>query len=180
MIDRYGGEAILPWVDAGTQGMIQMTSLDQRFFARLGASRQTGSLCGATAGAGLAATYGGRKSADPMDVRFSKLVILWATNTRLTNRHLWPFIEEARANGAQVVVIDPIRTMTADSADWFIQPLPGTDVALMLAVMHVLIRDDLIDHDYVDRYATGFDELKAQGGGMGPGAGGPGLRCRAR
>ena len=159
VIDDHGGEAVLPWVDAGTQGMVQMTSLDQRFFARLGASRQTGSLCGATAGAGLAATYGGRKSADPMDVRFAKLVILWATNTRLTNRHLWPFIEEARANGAQVVVIDPIRTMTADSADWFIQPLPGTDVALMLAVMHVLIRDDLIDHDYVRRYATGFQEL---------------------
>jgi anaerobic selenocysteine-containing dehydrogenase len=159
VIDRYGGEAILPWVDAGTQGMIQMTSLDQRFFARLGASQQTGSLCGATAGAGLAATYGSRKSADPMDVRFSKLIVLWATNTRLTNRHLWPFIEQARANGAQVVVIDPIRTMTADSADWFIQPLPGTDVALMLGVMHVLIRDDLIDHDYVERYASGFAEL---------------------
>ena len=162
VIDQYGGEAILPWWDAGTQGLIQMSSLDERFFARLGASQQTGSLCGATAGAGLAATYGTRKSADPMDVRFSKLVILWATNTRLTNRHLWPFIEEARANGATVVVIDPIRTMTADSADWFIQPLPGTDVALMLAVMHVLIRDDLIDHDYVDRYASGFDELKAR------------------
>ena len=159
VIDRFGGEAILPWVDAGTQGMIQMTSLDQIFFARLGASRQTGSLCGATAGAGLAATYGTRRSADPMDVRFSKLVVLWATNTRLTNRHLWPFIEEARANGAQVVVIDPIRTMTAESADWFIQPLPGTDVALMLGIMHVLIRDDLIDHDYVDRHASGFTEL---------------------
>jgi anaerobic selenocysteine-containing dehydrogenase len=162
VIDQHGGEAILPWGDAGTQGMIQMTSLDQRFFARLGASRQSGSLCGATAGAGLAATYGGRKSADPMDVRFSKFIVLWATNTRLTNRHLWPFIEEARANGAQVVVIDPIRTMTADSADWFIQPLPGTDVAFMLAVMHVLIRDDLIDHEYVQRYATGYDELKAR------------------
>ena len=94
-----------------------------------------------------------------MDVRFSKLVVLWATNTRLTNRHLWPFIEEARANGAQVVVIDPIRTMTAESADWFIQPLPGTDVALMLGIMHVLIRDDLIDHDYVERHASGFTEL---------------------
>ena len=168
VIDRYGGEAILPWVDAGTQGMIQMTSLDQRFFARLGASRQTGSLCGATAGAGLAATYGSRKSADPMDVRFSKLVVLWATNTRLTNRHLWPFVEEARANGAQVVVVDPIRTMTADSADWFIQPLPGTDVALMLGVMHVLIRDDLIDHDYVERYASGFDELRERVAGWDP------------
>ncbi|MGH8911762.1 MAG: molybdopterin-containing oxidoreductase family protein, partial [Acidimicrobiia bacterium] len=164
----HGGEAVVPWFDAGTQGLIQMTSLDRRFFARLGASRQTGSLCGATAGAGLTATYGSRKSADPMDVRFSKFIVLWGTNTRLTNRHLWPFIEQARADGAQVVVIDPIRTMTADSADWFIQPLPGTDVALMLAVMHVLVRDDLVDRDYVDRFAAGYDELVERVAGWTP------------
>ncbi len=91
------------------------------------------------------------RGADPTDVRCSKLVLLWGTNTKLTNRHLWPFIEEARAGGATVVVIDPIRTATAEAADWFVQPLPGTDVALMLAMMHVLVRDDLIDHEYVDR-----------------------------
>ena len=160
----YGGESILPWWDAGTQGLIQMSSLDRRFFARLGASRLTGSLCGATAKAGLAATYGSGKSADPMDVRFSKLIVLWGTNTRLTNRHLWPFIEEGRAAGAEVVVIDPIRTITAGSADWFIQPLPGTDVAFMLAVMNVLIRDDLVDQDYVDRHALGFEDLATRVG----------------
>jgi anaerobic selenocysteine-containing dehydrogenase len=86
-------------------------------------------------------------------------VILWGTNTRLTNRHLWPFVEEARAKGARVVVIDPIRTITAGSADWFIQPLPGTDVALMLAVMHVLVRDDLIDREYVQKHSVGFEQL---------------------
>lgn len=159
VIAMYGGESVLPWWDAGTQGLIQMSSLDRRFFARLGASRLTGSLCGGTAKAGLAATYGSGKSADPMDVRFSKFIVLWGTNTRLTNRHLWPFIEEARAAGAEVVVIDPIRTITAGSADWFIQPLPGTDVAFMLAVMNVLIRDDLVDQDYVDRHALGYDDL---------------------
>ena len=84
-----------------------------------------------------------------MELRHSQLIILWGTNTKLTNRHLWPTIEAARADGAQVVVIDPIRTMTADDADWFIQPLPGTDIALMLAMMHVLIRDGL------DRPASG-------------------------
>src|SRR3970282_699419 len=94
-----------------------------------------------------------------MDVRFADLVILWGTNTRLTNRHLWPFVEEARAKGARVVVIDPIRTITAGSADWFIQPLPGTDVALMLAVMHVLVRDDLIDREYVQKHSVGFEQL---------------------
>ena len=159
IIAEQGGEAILPWGDAGTQGLVQMSFLDRVFFARLGASRQIDSLCGAGAGAGVAATYGDGRSADPMDVRFSDLVILWGTNTRLTNRHLWPFVEEARANGARVVVIDPIRTITARSADWFIQPLPGTDVALMLAVMHVLVRDDLIDREYVQTHSVGFEQL---------------------
>ena len=159
VIATHGGESILPWWDAGTQGLIQMSSLDRRFFARLGASRLTGSLCGATAKAGLAATYGSGKSADPMDVRFAKFIVLWGTNTRLTNRHLWPFIEEARKKGAEVVVIDPIRTMTAGSADWFIQPLPGTDVALMLATMNVLVTDGLVDREYVDRHANGYDDL---------------------
>jgi anaerobic selenocysteine-containing dehydrogenase len=159
IIAEQGGEAILPWGDAGTQGLVQMSFLDRLFFARLGASRQIDSLCGAGAGAGVAATYGDGRSADPMDVRFADLVILWGTNTRLTNRHLWPFVEEARAKGAQVVVIDPIRTITAGSADWFIQPLPGTDVALMLAVMHVLVRDDLIDREYVQEHSVGFEQL---------------------
>ena len=159
IVDEHGGESVLPWSDAGTQGLLQMSLLDRYFFARLGASRQVDSLCGAGAGAGLATTYGDGRSADPMDVRFAELVILWATNTRLTNRHLWPFVEEARAAGARVVVIDPIRTITAGSADWFIQPLPGTDVALMLALMHVLIRDDLIDHDYVQAHSVGFEQL---------------------
>jgi anaerobic selenocysteine-containing dehydrogenase len=94
-----------------------------------------------------------------MDVRHAKLILLWGTNTRLTNRHLWPFIEEARSSGARVVVIDPIRTLTAQAADEFIQPLPGTDVALMLAMMHILIRDGLIDEEYIGQYTEGFEEL---------------------
>jgi anaerobic selenocysteine-containing dehydrogenase len=161
VVAEHGGEAIYPWWDAGTQGAVQMSSLDRRFFANLGASQLTGSVCGATARAGLATTYGSGLSADPTDVRFAKFIVLWATNTRLTNRHLWPFVDEARRNGAQVVVIDPIKTITAGSADWHIQPLPGTDVALMLAVAHVLIRDDLIDHDFVNSHANGFEELAA-------------------
>lgn len=162
VLEKYGGEAILPWWDAGTQGLIQMSSLDRRFFARLGASRLTGSLCGATAKAGVISTYGSGRSADPMDIRFAKFIVLWGTNTRLTNRHLWHFIEEARTNGAQVVSIDPVRTITAGSSDWFIQPLPGTDVALMLAMMNVLIHEDLVDRDYVDRHSLGFGQLAAR------------------
>jgi anaerobic selenocysteine-containing dehydrogenase len=159
VIDRHGGEAILPWYSAGTQGLINLSSLDRRFFNALGATRLTGSLCGATAGAGTASTYGSGRAADPTSIRYAKLAVLWGTNTRLTNRHLWPFVEEARAAGATVVVVDPMKTITAESADWFIQPRPGTDVALMLGMMHVLIRDDLLDHAYIESYSTGFDRL---------------------
>lgn len=159
IVRRHGGEAVLPWWDAGTQGLLQMSSLDKRFFAKLGATRLTGSLCGGVASAGTASTNGTARAADPTDVRFAQLALLWGTNTRLTNRHLWPFVEEARANGATVVVIDPVRTMTAEAVDWFVQPLPGTDVALMLGLMHVLVRDDLIDHDYVERHTVGFGRL---------------------
>ena len=81
-------------------------------------------------GAGTSEIYGDGRGMDPTDVRLSRLIVLWGTNTRMTNRHLWPFVEEARARGANVVVVDPLRTITAESADWFVQPLPGTDVAL--------------------------------------------------
>lgn len=162
IITDHGGESIARWSSAGTQGMIQCTALDRIFFARLGASQPVGSVCGLAAREGFSATYGGGKGADPMDIEHSKLIILWGTNTRLTNRHLWPFITKAKRNGARVVVIDCMRTMTADAADQFIQPLPGTDVALILSVAHVIIRDGLIDRDYVEQHTEGFDRFAAE------------------
>lgn len=161
LVDEHGGETVLPNFSAGTQGLIQMSCLDRPFFAGLGASRIVGSVCGAAAGAGFAATYGSGRCADPTELRHADLVLLWGTNTRLTNRHLWPVVEGARARGARIVVIDPMRTLTADGADWFLQPLPGTDTALVLGMLHVLVRDDLVDHDYVERHTTGFGELAA-------------------
>jgi anaerobic selenocysteine-containing dehydrogenase len=160
IIATDGAGAIVPFTSAGNQGLLALFFGD-RLWNHLGVARLTGALCGLTAGAGLAATYGSGRGLDPSEMRHSKLIILWGTNTRLTNRHLWPTVEAARAEGAEVVVIDPIRTITADAADWFIQPLPGTDVALMLAVMHVLVRDDLVDHEWVAAHTVGFDELAA-------------------
>lgn len=160
ILDADGPGAILPFISAGNQSALAIL-FPERFWNRLGAIELTGALCGAVAGAGSASTLGTGKALDPTELRHSKLILLWGTNTRLTNRHLWPTIEAARADGAQVVVIDPIRTITADSADWFVQPLPGTDVALMLAMMHVLIRDGLVDTDWVATHTIGFDQLEA-------------------
>lgn len=167
IIAEHGAEAIVPYVSAGNQSLLALFFGD-RFWHHLGATRITGSLCGAVAGAGSATTNGTGKGIDPSEVVHSRLIILWGTNTRLTNRHLWPFVEQARAEGAQVVVIDPLRTITAESADWFLQPLPGTDVALMLAMMHVLVRDDLVDHDWVAAHTVGFDDLATHVAGCTP------------
>jgi len=159
--ETYGGEAILPWWSAGTQGLIQNAGTSNALFALLGTSTQYGSVCGAASGTGMASVYGAGLGTDPLQAEHADQIILWGTNTRLTNRHLWPTIEAAKQRGAKVIVIDPIRTITADKADMHLQPLPGTDVALILAIINVLIADDLIDHDYVDAHALGFDELAA-------------------
>ena len=160
IIATDGPEAIMPYTSAGNQSLLAL-GFPNRFWNRMGATRLVHALCGATAGAGAFMTNGTGKALDPQELRHSRLIILWGTNTRLTNRHLWPTIEAARDHGARVVVIDPIRTVTADAADWFLQPLPGTDVALMLAMMHVLHRDQLIDHEWVTAHTSGFAELAA-------------------
>lgn len=93
---------------------------------------------------------------------YAKYIIVWAMNMMNTNLHAWPFILEARKKGAKVVVIDPIRTRTAKKADWHIRIRPGTDAALALGMMNVIIAEDLVDHDYVAKYTLGFEELEAR------------------
>ncbi|MET0461486.1 MAG: molybdopterin-dependent oxidoreductase, partial [Ilumatobacteraceae bacterium] len=161
VIERHGPEAILPYSDAGNQSLLSMMGMDGRFFHHLGASRLLRAICGPTVGHGVRMTNGSGLSLDSLELRHSRLILLWGTNTRLTNRHLWPTIEAARDAGARIVVIDPIRTLTAEAADQFVQPLPGTDIALMLAMAHVLIRDGLVDQPWVDEHVLGFAELAA-------------------
>ncbi len=160
-IARSGSESIMGLWDAGNQSLISMHA-HERFLASLGASRMVDNVCGQAAGIGWAATYGTGEGADPMSVRHAKCIVLWGTNTKMTNRHLWSFIEEARSNGATVICIDPLRTITASEADLFVQPLPGTDIALMLGLIHLWVRDGRVDHDYVAQHANGFDELAAE------------------
>ena len=140
--------------------MVQSGSIDRRFFARLGATRLVRAICGSTAADGVAAAQGTGLGMDAEDIVHSRLIVLWGTNTIVTNLHLWPFIQEARGQGARVVVIDPLRTRTAQSADWHVRPMPGTDEALALGLMHVIVEEGLLDADYVERHTTGFAELR--------------------
>ena len=85
--------------------------------------------------------------------------MLWGTNTIVTNLHFWPLVREAQRRGAKIVVVDPIRTRTAEAADWHVQIKPASDAALALAMMHVMIRDGLVDHEYVSQHAIGYEAL---------------------
>ncbi|MBV9339807.1 MAG: molybdopterin-dependent oxidoreductase [Acidobacteria bacterium] len=160
IIGQFGSEAILPYSYGGTLGKLNFASMDRRFFHRLGASQLARNICSEAGGAGVRSVYGVNMGTEPEQFRHSRYIIAWAANIHGNNVHLWPFIEEARRKGAKLVVIDPYRTRTAACADWHLAINPGTDVALALGMMHIIIRDKLYDADYVARYALGFDELR--------------------
>jgi anaerobic selenocysteine-containing dehydrogenase len=159
IIREDGPTAILPYSYFGTEGMLQAGSIDYRLWSRLGVSRLDRNICGSAGNEGLKATIGTALGILPEDIVHSRYILLWGSNPVNTNPHLWPFIEEARRRGARLVVIDPLKTGSTEKADWHLQPLPGTDAALALGMMHVIVAESLHDADYVGQYTVGFDKL---------------------
>jgi anaerobic selenocysteine-containing dehydrogenase len=154
----HGPEAILPYHYAGHMGLIQRNA-GEAFFHKLGASRLLGSICGPAATAGFKATLGLGPSTDIESAVHSDFIIIWGSNSLTTNVHAWPIFKEARDKGAKLAVIDPYRNRTAKAADIHLMPRPGTDAALALGIMQVLIDVDLIDRDYLAKHAVGLDEM---------------------
>ncbi len=158
--DESGPEAILPYSYAGNMGVLSYSGMAHRFFYRLGASQLDRTICASAGGAGMQTVIGRNIGTEPQQFRDSKYIIAWGANIHATNVHLWPFIEEARRQGARLVVIDPYKTRTARTADWYLPINPGTDVALALAMMHVIIGEKLYDAGYVSKYTLGFEQLR--------------------
>ncbi|MGH8687367.1 MAG: molybdopterin-containing oxidoreductase family protein [Burkholderiales bacterium] len=152
-------QTILPLSYAGTMGMVQFSSMDRRFFHRLGASLLDRTLCSTAGKAGIKATLGGSVGMDPERFDEARLILLWGANPVVSNLHLWSRVQEAKRRGAKIVAIDPYRSLSAEKCTQHIALLPGTDGALALAMMHVLIAEDLIDRDYIARHTLGFDAL---------------------
>jgi anaerobic selenocysteine-containing dehydrogenase len=158
---EFGPESVLPYSYAGTIGQLGYGSMDRRFFHRLGASQLARTICAEAGGTALKAVYGVKLGTVPQDFAHAGLVIAWGANIHGNNVHLWPFIEEARRKGARLVVIDPYRTRTAALADEHLAINPGTDAALALGLMHVILSMGLEDREYVAACTNGFEELKA-------------------
>ena len=158
----HGPQAILPYSYAGTMGLLQGSSMDRRFFHALGASRLDRTICATAGKVGMMMTVGASIGADAEGIPGCDLVLLWGTNTLTSNPHLWPYVTQARARGARVIAIDPLRTRTAEQCDEWLAIRPGTDAALALAMMHVLFADGLQDDDYLERYTLGAEALRAR------------------
>ena len=156
----YGPESILPYSYAGTIGQLGYGSMDRRFFHRLGATQLERTICSTAGGAALTSVYGIKLGTPTEDFARAGLIIAWGANVHGNNIHLWPFIEQARHDGARLVVIDPYRTRTAALADEHLAIRPGTDTALALSLMHVIFSQGLEDRDYIERCTTGFVELR--------------------
>jgi anaerobic selenocysteine-containing dehydrogenase len=155
-----GPQVILPYSYAGTMGKLQGSSLDRRFFHRLGASLLDRTICATAGAAGCDVTLGTRAHLDPEAVIHSRYIINWGSNTSVTNMHLWAIMHRARKAGAKIVTIDPFRCKTAERSDWWIPIRPGTDAALALGLMHIIWRDSLQDDDYLNHYCLGSSQLR--------------------
>jgi anaerobic selenocysteine-containing dehydrogenase len=162
IIREYGAQAIMPYSYLGNQGIVQGLNVGDPFFNKLGATVCERTFCGSGSSTAWLMTMGPTGGLDPESFVHSKYMVIWGCNSVSTNLHHWHIIHEAQKKGVKLVVIDTYKSLTAKQADWHIMPKPGTDGALAMALINTLIEQDLLDHDYIEKYTLGFEELKAR------------------
>jgi anaerobic selenocysteine-containing dehydrogenase len=160
VVREHGSEAVLPYSYAGTMGILNGSGMDRRFFHRLGASRLDRTICSSAGGEALMLSQGARLGIEPEQFAEAKLIIAWGANVLGTNVHLWPWIVEARRKGAKFYTIDPVKNRTGRAADKHFAIHPGSDLALALGLIHVILRDGLEDRRYVAEHTNGFSDLE--------------------
>jgi anaerobic selenocysteine-containing dehydrogenase len=159
-IAARNAEAIVPYSYAGTMGLLQGESISARFFHRLGASLLDRTICSSAGGEALTATYGAKVGMHVEHYAESRLILIWGSNSIASNLHFWTYAQAAKRAGAKLICIDPRNTETADKCHQHIALLPGTDGALALGVMHELMANEWLDHDYIERHTEGWPALR--------------------
>lgn len=163
IIDTYGSEAIQPFNYSGTMGMIGYWGMDNRFWNKMEAARLEMSICVHAAYWAHIHTYGSANGADiAIASKEAEVIILWGYNPVSTGVHAMPFIREAKERGCKIIAIDPRQTRTTWIADWHVQPKPGTDGALALGMMKVIVDHGVHDQDFLEQKTRGWQELLEQ------------------
>lgn len=160
VIDNYGSEAIQPFNFSGTLGQIGYWTMDNRFWNKLGAARLEMSICIHAAYWACVHTYGSANGPDlAMASEEAEVIIVWGANLVSTGVHAMPFIREAQERGCEIIVIDPRVNRTSWMADWHVQPKPGTDAALALGMMKIIVDNELHDQAFLEKHTRGWQEL---------------------
>jgi anaerobic selenocysteine-containing dehydrogenase len=159
VIAAHGAEAVQPFSYSGTLGMLGFLGMGERFFNKMGAARLERTICTAAGAAAEMHTFGRVGDANIEDLPQMDVVILWGTNLVSTGVHAMPFVNAARDNGAKIIAIDPRVTRTTAFADWHIQPRPGTDAALALGMMKIIVECGLHDLDFLRAHTVGWEKL---------------------
>ena len=160
LIDKCGPESIMPYSYGGTEGIINKSSMDRRLFNKIGATALDRTICSAAGSLGYQLSYGVSKGVNPLDSVNSKLIIFWGINALETNMHQSVIADAARKNGAKIIAIDVHRNKTAKWADDFYMLLPGSDGALAMGIAHIILRDNLENKAFLEKYSFGFDEFR--------------------
>jgi anaerobic selenocysteine-containing dehydrogenase len=159
VIEDYGSSAILYYQGFGARTALQ--AMNMRFFNLLGGVTTTyGTVCGGIGHTAMEMDFGAKMSHDPLDHLNSNFIIIWGRNPAVTDVHLWRILKKAKRNRTKLVVIDPVKTKTAKHADVFIQPTPGSDYYLAMALAKIILENNLVDHDFIDNYTKNFDSYK--------------------
>jgi anaerobic selenocysteine-containing dehydrogenase len=153
-------QAILPYSYCGTMGLVQGEAMAMRFFNKLGASFLDRTVCATAGFTGYKYTIGGSIGTDVEQFQDARLILIWGGNPIASNLHFWMRVQEAKRRGAKLIAIDPYRSLTAEKCHQHIALMPGTDSALALGMMHVLVKENLLDHDYIAQHTLGFAQLK--------------------
>lgn len=162
VVAEYGPEAVQPYNYSGTLGIVGFSGMGDRFFNKMGAARLAGTICTAAGRAASLSMTGLANEANIEDIPKMEVVILWATNLVTTGIHAMPFLDEARANGAKIIAIDPRPTRTTAYADWHVQPRPGTDAALALGMLKIIVDRGLHDEAFLRSQTLGWERLVAE------------------
>jgi len=159
VVRQFGGEAILPFVYAGNMGAVNRFA-GYPLFHKIGTSRLIETICSTAASAGWVSQCGDITGTPPETAAESDVIVIWGSNTKVTNMHFWPYVVSAKKNGARLVVIDPYRNITASSADTHIKVNPGGDSALAMAVLKNLIEKEKLDYTFIKERTKGFETLE--------------------
>ena len=156
--ENYGSHSIMFYAASGMSGLLnEVSSSFWRLFG--GATTVYGNLCWPAGLEATRLTLGENKHNAPWDVEEAKLIVIWGKNPAECNIQQMIPIEKAQRKGAKLVVIDPRRTPSSERADLLLQPVPGTDGILALAIAKILVEKRYHDETFLKEHVLGFPEF---------------------